>query len=260
MNDTQPTNVNQGRNSRVSRFGRYALLVGFSNLVFASAIAFSTNYPSFWSAVNFFKPVNHTIAVEKSDLLAVSRLQRGDNEMMASLAMIPLKTGLNLTRVVRGAVTVLGAAELVPDSNYPMSEVTSGPETPGTDTYSLDEQDPIVEASASASGVSDKATPPARQKVAPLLFKDKSTGRLQIGNFKSMTMAGGMDECLGLGQSMLGDIGTSTKRLDVMASSKQITIAKICANNGVIVISCRGQQITVSPRRFQFNDKCKSIG
>lgn len=240
------------------QLGSYALWIGFSNLLFALVLAISTNFEVFGSAINFFKSVNYSVAVVKSDLLTVSRLQRVDNEMLASLATSHPKSGLNITRVEMTGVSVQDYDVLASDNVNPSNDVTSGPETPNSDTYALDQENKDIGPSGDVE--SGAASPVARQKVAPILLKDKMTGQLQIGNFKSLAMAGSVGECLNVGQSMLGDVGSSTKRLDVLVSSKQITIAKICASNGVVVISCRSQQITVSPRHFQMDDKCKSIG
>ncbi len=244
--------------SRMRQFGRIALLVGFSNVVFAVLIAASVNHQSFWSGLNFFKAANRSIIVEKSDLLAVSRLQRVDNDMLASLANSPRKSGLNITRVELAGVTVEDYAALGPDSNYPVNAVTSGPETPDSETYVLDQENQNIDSGISAESAAIR--PGAGQKVAPILLKDKVTGQLQIGNFKALSMVGSVDECLSVGESMLGDVGFSKNLLNILAASKQITIAKICANNGVIVISCRSQLITISPRRFQIDDKCRNVG
>ena len=258
MSNLWPQKLYRRPASRLRQLGRYALLVGFSNLLFAFAIAFSTNHQAFWSALHFFKPVNHSIAVEKSDLLAVSRLQRVDNDMLASLAIAPSKSGLNITRVELSRITVENYEPLSLDDNYPVDGVTSGPETPDSATYALDQQ---IENDDPSLGVASSATAPeSAQKVSPILLKDKTTGHLQIGNFKLFSMDGGIDECLKVGESMLGDVGFSKNQLNILVASKQITIGKICASNGVIVISCRSQQITISPRRFQVDDKCKNVG
>ena len=86
-------------------------------------------------------------------------------------------------------------------------------------------------------------------RVSPILRKNPVTSMLEIGNFKSLALAGDSQECLDVGYSMLGDVNTSTDLLDVMIASDEITIAKICTSNGSVMITCRNEQIAVSPRR-----------
>jgi hypothetical protein len=94
-------------------------------------------------------------------------------------------------------------------------------------------------------------------RIAPILRKDGRTGQLEIGNFKSLSFVGGTSECLDMGYAMLGDTGTSNDLLEVLASTNAITIAKICAKNGSVVLTCRNEQITISPRRSRPDDKCE---
>ena len=128
--------------------------------------------------------------------------------------------------------------------------MTSGPETPGSDTYMLDKE----------ANSSDPMATNAGQHIAPILQKDPRTGHLSIGNFKAISMAGPQDECFGIGRSMLQDVGASSQQLSVVTSSKQIAIAKICAGNGSVILTCRAGQITVSPRRQRPDDNCSASG
>jgi hypothetical protein len=191
------------------------------------------------------QPNNKSTAVMKSDALALSRLQRTDNEMMSSLMNPPRKSGLNITRQV-----VSGRSEEaytpLPIDTESYNAVTSGPETPVDDIS--------VVGTADENGFADDQ--PTGKKIAPILRKDAKTGKLEIGNFKALALAGGMDECLSIGRAMLDDIGSSNNQLEVLTSSKQITIAKICTTNGSIVISCRSNQVTVSPRHARPDDNC----
>ena len=96
------------------------------------------------------------------------------------------------------------------------------------------------------------------QGLAPMLTKDGRTGNLRIGQFRSMTMEGGMEQCLDTGYAMVQDIGLDTESVDVLAATDSITIAKICAANGSVVITCRNNSIVISPRRAKPNDSCQS--
>src|SRR6185503_1478958 len=94
----------------------------------------------------------------------------------------------------------------------------------------------------SIAGTADDAIASAEevggQKSDPILRKDKKTGELEIGNFKPMSITGRTGDCLNLGYSMLDDTGSSQDLLEVMMASDQITIARICASNGSIVLTC----------------------
>lgn len=97
-----------------------------------------------------------------------------------------------------------------------------------------------------------------KQAMAPMLTKDGRTGNLRIGQFRSMTMEGDMEQCLDTGYAMVQDIGLDTDAVDVLAATDSITIAKICAANGSVVITCRNNSIVISPRRAKPNDSCQS--
>ena len=75
-----------------------------------------------------------------------------------------------------------------------------------------------------------------------------------------MSVIGRTGDCLNLGYSMLEDTGSPQDLLEVIMASDQITIARICASNGSIMLSCRNDQITVSPRRARPDDKCERAG
>ncbi len=90
----------------------------------------------------------------------------------------------------------------------------------------------------------------------PVLRKDPTTGAISIGTYKSLTLSGRQSSCVELARSMLTDIGASVDKLSVLMSTVQISIVKICANNGLVVITCRGGKIVVSPRHARPDDKC----
>lgn len=96
--------------------------------------------------------------------------------------------------------------------------------------------------------------------MAPVLQLNRQNGALEIGSFKSMSFPGGAAECVAIGRSMLEDTGSTSGKLEVLAASGPIEAARICAANGSVIISCRGGQITVSPRRARPDDKCERFG
>jgi hypothetical protein len=96
-----------------------------------------------------------------------------------------------------------------------------------------------------------------RLRVSPILRKVPASGKLEIGNFASASLIGSADECLNLGRAMLGDAGGTPDLLHIVADSDEITVARICAANGSVVLTCRADQITVSPRRPRPDDRCR---
>ncbi len=93
-------------------------------------------------------------------------------------------------------------------------------------------------------------------KTPPILVKDRKSRQLVIGSFKPISLIGGSGECLEIGYSMLGDTDSADDLLEILTASEQITVAKICARNGSVVITCRNDQITISPRRPRPGDGC----
>jgi hypothetical protein len=94
------------------------------------------------------------------------------------------------------------------------------------------------------------------QAMEALLRLDHSSGRLQIGNFETLSLEGDAEQCLETGYMMLGDAGAPEDALEVLAQSESITMARICASNGSVVITCRLSQMTISPRRLKPNESC----
>lgn len=90
----------------------------------------------------------------------------------------------------------------------------------------------------------------------PILRKNPQSGKLEIGNFKSLSLVGSPEDCLDFGYSLLSDAATPNDKLDVMTAADEITIARICAANGSVIITCRAGQIAVSPRKSRPDDHC----
>jgi hypothetical protein len=109
---------------------------------------------------------------------------------------------------------------------------------------------------AAGASVDDSET----LRVAPILRKSPQDGKLEIGNFKSLSLVGSPGECLDFGDTLLRDAGVSNEKLDVVAAADEITIVRICAANGSIIITCRGGQIAVNPRKSRPDDQCARKG
>ncbi len=80
----------------------------------------------------------------------------------------------------------------------------------------------------------------------------------EIGHFRSATIAGDAEDCLSTAYSMMASVQIPDQALTVMVATKPITIAKLCANNGVVIFTCRNNTITVSPRQSRPDNNCPS--
>lgn len=110
---------------------------------------------------------------------------------------------------------------------------------------------------AKLSEEQDAKAPSAREPGAsPVLRKSPATGKLEIANFSTMSFEGSSEECPEFAVSMLEFADTSPDLLEILASSDEITVARICAANGSVILTCRNEQITLSSRRARPNDGC----
>ena len=221
--------------------------MGISNALLVSFIYVGMNPGAIRPLLNLLEPRSAASVVVAADPLAAARSQRTNNELMLSLSQPVHKGALTMTRVSLSGVSV------VSESSFATNTAENG-EQPQDVSAQLEE----------ITGTADDAIASAEevggQKSGPILRKDKKTGQLEIGNFKPMSITGRTGDCMNLGYSMLDDTGSSQDLLEVLMASDQITIARICASNGSIVLSCRNDQITVSPRRARPDDKCERAG
>jgi hypothetical protein len=121
---------------------------------------------------------------------------------------------------------------------------------------------PVDTGSANASATDaapEMAQADGAQRVAPLLRRNPQSGLLEIGNFNSVQLTGTGEDCITTGQSLLTDLGLSGDSVVSVAESDQISIARICASNGSIILSCRNDVTTISPRRPRPDDKCNRL-
>lgn len=94
------------------------------------------------------------------------------------------------------------------------------------------------------------------QAMGPLLRMNRKSGKLEIGSFETLSLASEPGHCLEMGYTLLGDAGAPEDDLLVLAQSEAITMARICASNGSVVITCRMNRMTISPRRLKPNENC----
>ena len=121
--------------------------------------------------------------------------------------------------------------------------------------------DSPVGAVGTPDGFNPEDTPVRKVETAgsrsqPTLRKDAASGLLSIGNFKTLTVSGPQHTCAEFARTMLDDIGASADKMKAELNNSQISIYKICATNGSVVINCRGGKIVVSPRQARHDDQC----
>lgn len=158
----------------------------------------------------------------------------GDNELFTTGPQRQLKGELQLT-----AVAVQKDADASPPADEAAAEMS------GED---------VVEAGFAAVETGPEAE--QAQSMSPVLRMDRRIGKLEIGNFETVSLTGDSSQCLEMGYTMLGDAGAPESSLEVLVRSKLITMARICATNGAVIISCRSNQVTISPRRLKPNERC----
>ena len=185
-------------------------------------------------------PQSHvTVVTTTYDPLAVTRMRKSDIESYSGVVQTDGKGSLGLIRKV--AQDNYGATQ-----EAAISDVDAESET---DSASVEVAAARFEGMSTADNVQG-------MRVSPLLRTNKETGNREIGNFKSMSFSGDVAACLDMGTSMLGDVKITGEKLEVLTSSALITVAKICAANGTVILSCRNDQITISSRRSRPDDSC----
>lgn len=192
-----------------------------SNLVLLSAFLIGWNFAEIKATLRQLKPLESKAGAAQ----AAARSDRGDNELFTRGPQRQLKGELQLTAVsaTPDAPVAATVAEKSPDEGQQLAEL--GPE--GVNTQSM----------------------------SPLLRR-ASGGSVEIGNFSTVSMNGEISECLDIGYGLLDDAGAPRGALKVLAESDAITMARICAANGTIVLTCRGGGVTISPRRPRPDDRC----
>ena len=91
----------------------------------------------------------------------------------------------------------------------------------------------------------------------PILQRNAATDTLSIGNFTTLTMSGSQHSCGEFTAEMLKDVGASPDKMVAEMNNVQISIYKICATNGSVVVTCRSGKIVVSPRQPRPDNGCE---
>jgi len=176
------------------------------------------------------------------DSLRLARPELQDNELLTSGPQRQLKGSLQMTLVPSSApegsaepaavpepvdVAMDEGAGVEPDQGDGSGDMTVGPEDPA-----------------------------AQLVKSPVLRRAQSGGGVEIGSFATVSLPGPSSECLDTVYGLLDDAGAPRDKLKVLADSPAIKVARFCAANGSIVVTCRMDQITISPRRLKPNESC----
>ena len=224
------------------------------DIVFWSALTNLTLLACFMAGWNFdqirgYLPVEQVAAAvttEAGDPLAASRRQLQDNELLTQGPQRQLKGPLQFTLVPSTP------SEIMPGSSVEASNQID-PYAAATADTSSGEQDQGDGAGEIIVGPED---PTAQLAKSPVLRRGQKGGEVEIGSFATVSLPGSAAECLDTAYGLLEDAGAARDKLKVLAETKMITLARICAANGSLVVTCRSDQITISPRRLKPNETC----
>lgn len=92
----------------------------------------------------------------------------------------------------------------------------------------------------------------------PSLSRDSRTKKIVVGNFLTRSFAGDQSMCFEIGEKMMEDIGAADENMEVLVDSDVMVAIRFCAANGSLVMTCRNEQITISPRRYRPDDGCSA--
>jgi len=243
--DRAPARQGREQPPRPRRFLDIVLWSSLTNLMLLAFFFAGWNFDAL-KARFLPPPVMQALTVTNEDPLTDSRRALQDNELLTSGPQRQLKGPLQFT--------------LVP---------STPPEQPvqATGDATADEQSETVAAVDDATAEQDQGDgagemtvgpedPAAQMVKSPVLRKAQKNGDVEIGSFTTVSLPGSSSECLDTAYGLLEDAGASRDKLKVLAESKLITVARICAANGSLVVTCRSDQITISPRRLKPNESC----
>ena len=230
---------------RPRRFLEVVVWSSVTNLILLACFIAGWNFETI--KARFLPPlVEQALAARSADPLASSRRELRDNELLTSGPQRQLKGPLQFTLVPSTPPEVLHEVPAEESPAYASSEGVTADGSPG-------EQDEGDGAGEITVGPED---PAAQMSKSPVLRKGQKSGDLEIGSFATVSMPGSASECLDTAYNLLEDAGAARDKLKVLAETKMITVARICAANGSLVVTCRSDQITISPRRLKPNETC----
>ena len=230
--------------ARPRRMLDVVLWSGLTNLTLLACFIAGWNFDQ----IKGYLPIEQVAAAvepEADDSLTVSRRQLQDNELLTQGPQRQLKGPLQFT--------------LVPSTPADVPPQTGGEASAQSDPNAVASSDaPAEQEQGDGTGeiTVGPEDPAAQLAKSPVLRKGPKSGDVEIGSFATVSMAGSASECLDTAYNLLEDAGAARDKLKVLAETRLITVARICASNGSLVVTCRSDQITISPRRLKPNETC----
>ena len=130
--------------------------------------------------------------------------------------------------------------------------IAAGPPVASNSPDYLASGDQQQQAETNAPVISDSSG------LSPLLRRTGSgPADFEISRFGTAQMVGTAKECLEMGYSIVGSVRAPKEAFEMLISQSMITIGRICAANGSVLVTCRSNRISISPRRARPDDGCK---
>lgn len=230
---------------RPRRFLDIVLWSGLTNVILLACFIAGWNF----DVIKRYLPIEQVGAAVESrtdDGPVVFRRQMQDNEVLTQGPQRQLKGPLQFTLVPSTSSEDPSAA--TSDASAETSVAVAA-----SDDAPVPEQDQGDGAGDVTVGPEDPSSQLVR---SPVLRKGAKPGDVEIGNFTTVSLPGTASECLDTAYGLLDDAGAGRDKLKVLAETKLITVARICAANGSLVVTCRSDQITISPRKLKPNETC----
>lgn len=164
----------------------------------------------------------------------------------------PVKSSLNISYVEKFDPEA-SEAERKRSLNFTLVSKAAEEIAAGAESDELEQDTAQADDAALESGVHEEVKAMA---IEPVLKSSMKQGRPEIGRFDPVTVSGNSDSCVEVGRMMLEEARAPTNLLHVMVETEAITIAKICTSNGAVFLTCRANQITVSPRKPRPDNGC----
>lgn len=91
------------------------------------------------------------------------------------------------------------------------------------------------------------------------ILRNPITGLVQIGEFSTFTIRSDQQKCETFREILLNKVDGNERSFNVIADTGFIYIARLCAQNGSVILSCRNGQMTLSTRKPRPDDKCSGL-
>jgi len=183
-----------------------------------------------------------TEIIQHADPLALSRSLRGDR--------LDLSYALQSNRAAKGSIAGESSRST---ANLPESQAKFAAEAlfDARENGAMQGKNDFTANVKAEIGLSLNTS----RRLPASISRDPETGELSIGDFEAMSFPGEAGSCREIGETIMHELA-SPKDLQVVAETELISVMRICASNGSVILSCRNGGVTISPRRLRPNDGC----